>query len=60
MQYEKLRQKAAEYLLRSIYQGQQDFDWTTQSGLAGHDWNSEEIELELLQRKAAFKGGTHS
>ena len=60
MQYEKLQQKAAEYLLRSGYQMQQDLDWTAQSGLAGHDLNSEEIELELLQRKAAFKGGTHS
>ena len=57
IQYEQLRQKAAEYFYR-----QEKHNWdpiwpSAQSGLRLHELSKEEVELELLQRKEALKGG---
>jgi phage shock protein A len=60
LQYENLQQKATEYFHRAEQQRWQDFAPETPSGVAVHDVTAEEIELELLQRKEAIKGGATS
>jgi hypothetical protein len=53
IQYEQLRQKAAEYFFRK----EKPLWHEAQSGLRLHVLSEEEVELELLQRKEALKGG---
>jgi phage shock protein A len=60
LRYEKLQQKATEYFHRSEQQRWHDFAPETPSGFAVHDVTAEEIELALLQRKEAIKGGATS
>jgi phage shock protein A len=60
MQYEQLQQKAAEYFHHSEQQRCQDLDTTGQFDFAEDYSSEEEIELELLQRKEAVKGGVTS
>ena len=60
LQYEHLKQKATEYFHRTEKQ-----KWTqpwpaVSSGYSVRELSEEEIELELLQRKEAIKGGAHS
>ncbi len=57
IQYEQLRQKAAEYFYRQEKQNWQPIWPAAQSGLRLHELSKEEVELELLQRKEALKGG---
>lgn len=56
-QYEQLRQEAADFLNRTERQG----GYNSGSGVAVDfcicDISAEEVELELLQRKEALKGG---
>lgn len=60
LQYEQLQQKATEYF-HSVEQNRwEDFAPADLPGFAAHDLSEEEIELELLQRKEAIKGGKTS
>jgi len=57
LQYEQLRQQAANFFHRTAKYNK-DHSWTpTQGDFGAHDLSDEEIELELLQRKEALKGG---
>lgn len=60
LQYENLQQKATEYFHRAEQQRWEDFSSEASPGFAVHDVSPEEIELELLQRKEAIKGGATS
>jgi phage shock protein A len=60
LQYEQLKQKATTYFHRTEKQ-----KWTqpwsaAPPGFNVHELSEEEVELELLQRKEAIKGGTLS
>ena len=57
IQYEQLRQKAAEYYYRKEKRNWEPIWPLAQSGLWPHELSEEEVELELLQRKEAVKGG---
>lgn len=60
MQYEQLHQKAIEYFLRDEEKRREDYWPPARAGLAVHDLSDEEVEIELLQRKEAVKGGAAS
>ncbi len=60
LQYEQLHQKATEYFHRSEQPGWEEMWPEAQTGFAARDLSEEEIELELLQRKEAIKGGATS
>jgi phage shock protein A len=57
IQYEQLRQKAAEYFFRKEKQNWEPPWPEAHSGLRLQVLSEEEVELELLQRKEALKGG---
>ena len=57
LQYETLQQKATEYFHRAAQRRWQDDAPEVSPGLEVVDVSAEEIELELLQRKEAIKGG---
>jgi phage shock protein A len=60
LQYEQLRQQAAIFFHRTEKQNE-DHRWPAmQADFGVHDLSDEEIELELLQRKEALKGGAIS
>ena len=60
LQYEQLKQKAATYFHRTEKQ-EWEASWpAAPSGFSVHELSEEEIELELLQRKEALKGGASS
>jgi phage shock protein A len=60
LQYEQLRQQAVNFFHRTEKQNQ-DHSWSAiQTEFGVHDLSDEEIELELLQRKEALKGGAIS
>ena len=60
LQYEQLKQKATAYFHRAEKQSWQE-PWSTGlSGFGVHELSEEEVELELLQRKEALKGGALS
>jgi phage shock protein A len=60
LQYETLKQKATAYFHRTEKQGWQEPWAATPSDFNVHELSEEEIELELLQRKEAVKGGALS
>jgi phage shock protein A len=60
LQYGQLQQKAREYFHRSEQQRWEDFASTAQAGFTSYDLSDEEIEMELMQRKEAIKGGLTS
>jgi phage shock protein A len=60
MQYEELKQKAAAYFHRTENQSWEEPWSAAQSGFSVHELSEEEVELELLQRKEALKGGVQS
>lgn len=60
LQYENLQRKATEYFHRAEQQRWEDFGPEVPPGFAVDDVSAEEIELELLQRKEANKGGATS
>ena len=60
LQYEQLRQQAADFFYRSAKQNGDHFWPAMPAEFSLHDLSPEEIELELLQRKEALKGGTVS
>ncbi len=60
LQYEQLHQKATEYFHRSQQPCWEDMWPSARTGMAARDLSEEEIELELLQRKEALKGGATS
>ena len=60
LQYEQLRQQAANFFHRTEKQNG-DHGWPAmQADFGFHDFSDEEIELELLQRKESLKGGAIS
>ncbi len=60
LQYEQLRQQATDFFHRTEKQNW-DHTWPAMpAGFGVHDLSEEEIELELLQRKEALKGGAAS
>jgi phage shock protein A len=60
LQYEQLRQQATDFFHRAEKQNW-DHTWPAmQAGFGVHDLSEEEVELELLQRKEALKGGAAS
>jgi phage shock protein A len=57
LQYERLRQQAADFFHRTEKLNR-DHSWPAmQAGFSTYDLSDEEIELELLQRKEALEGG---
>jgi phage shock protein A len=60
LQYEKLRQQVAIFFHRSETQNEDYSRQAVQADFSVHDLSDEEIELELLQRKEALKGGAVS
>jgi phage shock protein A len=60
LQYEQLKQKATEYFHGIEKQNWENRWLTMPTGFRVHDLSAEEIELELLQRKEAIKGGAES
>ena len=60
LQYEQLKQKATEYFHRIEKQDRENPWLSIPTELRIHDLSAEEIELELLQRKEALKGGAAS
>jgi phage shock protein A len=57
LQYEQLRQQAASFFHRTEKQNE-DHGWSAmQAGYGVYGLSDEEVELELLQRKEALKGG---
>jgi hypothetical protein len=60
LQYERLQQKATQYFHRAEQKRWEDTAPVDLPGFAAHDLSEEEIELELLQRKEAIKGGKTS
>jgi phage shock protein A len=56
-QYEQLRQEAADFLQRTERQGGYDSGSAMTADFCICDISAEEVELELLQRKEALKGG---
>jgi phage shock protein A len=60
LQYEQLRQQAVNFFHRTEKQND-GHNWPGMQADSGvHDLSDEEIELELLQRKEALKGGAIS
>ena len=60
LQFEQLRQQAANFFHRTQKQNE-DHGWPAmQAGYGVYDLSDEEVELELLQRKEALKGGAIS
>ena len=60
LQYEQLRQQATDFFHRTEKQNW-DHTWPAmQAGFGVHGLSEEEVELELLQRKEALKGGAAS
>jgi phage shock protein A len=59
LQYEQLKQKATEYFHRTEKQRWKEPWPAVSSGFSVHELSEEEIELELLQRKEAIKGGAY-
>ena len=60
LQFEQLRQQAANFFHRTEKQNE-DHGWPAmQAGYGVYDLSDEEVELELLQRKEALKGGAIS
>jgi phage shock protein A len=57
LQYEQLQQKATEYFHSAEQSRWEDIAPVNPPGFVAHDLSEEEIELELLQRKEAIKGG---
>ena len=57
LQYEQLRQEAADFLQRTERQGGYDSGSAMTADFCIYDISAEEVELELLQRKEALKGG---
>lgn len=57
LQYEQLRQKATEYFHRIEKHNRENTGLSNTTDFRVHDLSAEEIELELLQRKEAIKGG---
>jgi phage shock protein A len=57
IQYEQLRQKATEYYYRKEKQSREPLWPAAQAGFRLNELSEEEVELELLQRKEAIKGG---
>jgi phage shock protein A len=60
LQYEQLQQKAMEYFHRAEQNRWEDIGPVDPPDFATHALSEEEIELELLQRKEAIKGGKTS
>jgi len=60
LQYEELRQKATAYFHSAQKQRWEEPLSAAPSGLSIHELSEEEVELELLQRKEALKGGALS
>lgn len=60
LQYEQLKQKATEYFHRIKKQDRKNPWLSIPTEFRIHDLSAEEIELELLQRKEALKGGAAS
>ena len=60
LQYEQLKQKATEYFYRIEKQNWENTWSAMPAGLSVNDLSEEEVELELLQRKDAIKGGVES
>ncbi len=57
LQYERLRQQAADFFDRTA-KPNGDYSWPAMpADFCVHDISAEEVELELLQRKEALKGG---
>ena len=57
IQYEQLRLKAAEYFYRKEKQDREPLWPEAPAALRLYELSEEEVELELLQRKEALKGG---
>ena len=57
MQYGQLRQKTTEFFYRKEKQNWEPIWPAAQGGLLLYELSEEEVELELLQRKEALKGG---
>jgi len=60
LQYDQLQQKATEYFHSAEQSRWENIAPVDLPGFATHDVSEEEIELELLQRKEAIKGGKTS
>ena len=60
LQYDQIKQKATEYFHRIEKQNQNNTWLSVPTDFRVHDPSVEEIELELLQRKEAIKGGAES
>jgi phage shock protein A len=60
LQYEQVQQKATEYFHSTEQKRWEDTTPLDLPGFAAHDLSEEVIELELLQRKEAIKGGKTS
>lgn len=57
IQYQQLRQKAVEFFYRQEKRKWEPIWPSAQAGPRLHELSEEEVELELLQRKEALKGG---
>ena len=60
LQYEQLKQKATAYFHHIEKQNMENIWGSNPADFGAHDLSAEEIELELLQRKEAIKGGVES
>ena len=60
LQYEQLKQQATEYFHCIEKQNRENTWLSVPTDFRVHDLSAEEIELELLQRKEAIKGGAES
>ncbi len=60
LKYEQLRQQAANFFHRTEKQNEDPIWPAMQADFGVNDLSDEEIELELLQRKEALKGGAIS
>ena len=60
VQYEELKKKATTYFLRTEKQRWEEPVSAAPSGFSVNELSEEEVELELLQRKEALKGGAQS
>ena len=60
LQYEQLKQKATTYFHQTEKQRWEEPWSPAPSGFSVHELSEEEVELELLQRKEALKGGALS
>ena len=60
LQYEQIRQQAADFFYRTAKQNRNHFCPAMPADFSFYDLSPEEIELELLQRKESLKGGAVS